>query len=117
MGKAFRDDVTLGAFLQRVIADLRRGVQTFFDIAWFENLFLAVGKACPNAGKAVGLQFQANRERIGVALAGALDCKLPCRIALGSTPKKSAISTSAILPIAPPARPLVTRKPRRSSMF
>ncbi len=66
MGESFRDDVALGAFLQRVVADLRGGVQAFLDVARFENLALAVGEAGPDAGEAVSLQLEPYGECIGL---------------------------------------------------
>ena len=69
VGESFRDDVALGAFLQRVVADLRRGVQAFFDVALFEDFVFAIGKAGPDAGQAIGLQFNADGQRVGLPLA------------------------------------------------
>ena len=71
VGESFRDDVALSAFLHRVVADLRRGVQAFFDIALFENFALAIGEAGPDAGKAICLKLEPHGEGIGFTLAGA----------------------------------------------
>ena len=71
MGESFGDDVALGALLDRVVADLRGGVQAFLNIARFEDLALAIGEAGPNAGKAVRLKLEPHGESIGFTLAGA----------------------------------------------
>ena len=71
MGESFGDDVSLGAFLQRVVADLRRGIQPFLDIAFFENFVFTIGEARPNAGEAIGLQLNTDGQRIGVPFARA----------------------------------------------
>ena len=71
MGESFGDDVALSALLDRVVADLRGGVQAFLDIARFEDLALAIGEAGPDAGEAVRLKLESHGEGIGFALAGA----------------------------------------------
>lgn len=55
MRETLGDNVTLGAFLQGIVADLRRRIQAFFQVALLENLSLLVGVACPYAGETIGL--------------------------------------------------------------
>lgn len=57
VGKALRHYVTLTAFLNSVITDLRGCIQTLLDVSLLENLPIAIGRAGPDSGKAVGLKF------------------------------------------------------------
>jgi hypothetical protein len=52
--EAFRHDIALAAFLQRVVADLLGGVQRFLQVALAEEALL-VRMLAPDAGKAVRL--------------------------------------------------------------
>jgi hypothetical protein len=53
--------------LQAVVADGRGGGQCSFQVARFEHLLHGVGALAPDAGQAVGLQFHAYRQGIGLA--------------------------------------------------
>src|SRR5690606_19799294 len=69
--EAFRNDVALGALLQRVITDLVGGIQRLLDVALLQQALLR-GVMRPDAGEAVGLQLDTGRQAIGFHLAHAL---------------------------------------------
>src|SRR3546814_19580737 len=62
MVEAFRNDVTMAALLQRVVADLLRRIERLFQVALFENALL-VGELVPAAGEEIALQFPPHRQR------------------------------------------------------
>ncbi len=77
VGERFGHHDALRLSLQRVVADARGGIQPFLDVAGLQpglGLLRVVG---PYAGQAVGLQFQAHRQRVhllfGHAAAHAVD--------------------------------------------
>ena len=61
MGETFGHDIALGAFLQRIIPDLRGRIQTFFNVSRFQDVPFFVGEVGPNTGKTVRLQLQPDR--------------------------------------------------------
>src|SRR6202161_3044263 len=69
VGEAVGHGVAARSGLQPVVADRRRGRHRLLDVARLENLPLLVGMVGPNAGKAVGLQFDPDRKRVGLGLA------------------------------------------------
>src|SRR6185369_9725142 len=69
MGEAVGDDVTLALLLQAVVADGRSGIQCLVDVAGLDDLALLVGVIGPDAGKAIGLQLDANGDSVGATLA------------------------------------------------
>src|SRR5207247_9865894 len=58
--------------LQGIVADRAGGGQGLLDVAGFENVARLVGMKGPDAGEAVGLQFQPYRQRIALYLRGVL---------------------------------------------
>src|SRR5439155_317151 len=58
--------------LQGIVADRAGGGQGLLDVAGFENVARLVGMKGPDAGEAVGLQFQSYRQRIALYLRGVL---------------------------------------------
>ena len=71
MGKAVGNDVALSLFLQAVIADGFGGQHRFLNVFCFEDIVID-GVVSPNTGEAVGLQFEFDREGIGLFLADLL---------------------------------------------
>src|SRR5271163_5171672 len=69
VGEAVGHGVAARGGLQPVVADRGRGRHRLLDVARLENLPLLVGMVGPNAGKAVGLQFDPDRKRVGLGLA------------------------------------------------
>jgi hypothetical protein len=65
VGERLGDDLALRLPLQAVVADRRGGRQRLLGLARFEDLLHAVGAMAPDAGEAVGLQFEPHRQRIG----------------------------------------------------
>jgi hypothetical protein len=53
-----------GATLQTVVADRGGCVQALLDVAIFEELSLLTRMVTPDAGETVGLQFDADRQRV-----------------------------------------------------
>jgi hypothetical protein len=70
VGKTLGNDVALRPFLHPIVADLRRGVESFFDIALLQNATVAMRMVRPDARKAIRLQFEPNRQGIRFPLAG-----------------------------------------------
>lgn len=58
--KAVRHHVTLRLFLDAVIPDGAGGIQSFFNIAGFQNISFLVGLMRPHAREAIRLQLQLN---------------------------------------------------------
>ena len=71
MRKGIRHDHALASFLQRVVADLAGGVQGLVDVAFFDDA-VALGVMGPDAGIAVGLQLDPDRDGVAVARRSAL---------------------------------------------
>ncbi len=66
-------DVALRLPLQGVIADRSRGRQPFLDVPWFKEPTVPICRMSPDSGEAVGLQFEAHRQRVDLFFgAGAL---------------------------------------------
>ena len=61
MREGFGNDSSLALLLQAVIADLCSGIQRLLDLAGFNDVFGRIGTISPDAGEAVGLQFEAYR--------------------------------------------------------
>jgi len=61
VGKALGNHVALRALLHSIVANLRRRVEPFLDIALFQDVVFLVGVVCPNPRQEIGLQFQPNR--------------------------------------------------------
>ena len=58
MRPGFRHDAAAGPPLQDIVAYRRRGLQSFLDIAWLEQLSGAIGVVTPDSCQAVGLELQ-----------------------------------------------------------
>ena len=86
MGEGIRDDSALALALQAVVADGGGRVQRFLDVAGLDDVTL-LGVIGPDAGEAIGLELDPDRQRIGLALAEA---------ALQAIPQ-SHISTTAFM--------------------
>ena len=71
VGKAVGHHTALALLLQRVVANFGGGVHGGFDVAVFQNLPRRLGVVRPNAGKAIGLQFQLDRQLVVLHLADA----------------------------------------------
>src|SRR5207302_2005194 len=69
--EALRRDAASRHLLQAVVADGRRGAEAFIGVAGVEHL-LSRGAVAPHAGEAVGLQLEADRERIALRRIAAL---------------------------------------------
>src|SRR5512147_2439376 len=69
VGEGFGNHVAAALLLQAVIADGAGRVERLLDVAFFQHLAAAIGVVAPDPGEAVRLQFQLNRERIGLRLA------------------------------------------------
>src|SRR4029453_11935358 len=61
------DDVALLALHDRVVADRARGAHAFLEVARLEQVAL-LREVPPHAGVAVGLQLEADRQRVAAAL-------------------------------------------------
>jgi len=66
VGERIRRDVSPGAPLQAVVADGARCVECLFDITLLEDPTRPVGVISPDAGQAVGLQFEHNRKTVSL---------------------------------------------------
>src|SRR4029077_7990012 len=62
------DGVALGVLLQDVVADRACGPEALFDVAGLEEVVVASGVIAPDPGKAVGLELEADGERVGALL-------------------------------------------------
>jgi hypothetical protein len=71
VGKALGNHITLTAFLDSIVADLRGCIQTLLDVSFFENLSIPVCRARPDPGKAISLKFHPYRNGISLATARA----------------------------------------------
>src|ERR1700689_1169218 len=69
VGEAVGHGVAARGGLQPVVADRRRGRHRLLDVAGLEDLPLLIGMVGPNAGEAVGLELDPDRQRIGLGLA------------------------------------------------
>src|SRR3954469_11933158 len=67
-----RHDDAARLTLQPVVADRARGVQALLDIALLQNLAHTVGAIGPDAGDAVRLQFDPDRDRVRSPFVAAL---------------------------------------------
>jgi len=76
VSEGVRYDIPLRLFLYPVVADGAGGRQAFLDIALLQDLPRPVGIVRPDAGEAVGLEFHANLDGVGLLAAGAL-LKIP----------------------------------------
>ena len=80
VGEAVGHGVAARGGLQPVVADRLGGRQRPLDVALFQDLPLVVGVVRPYPGKAVGLQLDPDRKRVGLGLARpAASCCRPCR--------------------------------------
>ena len=68
MGERIRRDVSPGSSLQAVVADGARGVECLFDVTLLEDPTRPVGVISPDAGQAVGLQFEQDRKTVSLVL-------------------------------------------------
>ncbi len=66
MGEAFGADAAAGHLLQTVVSYGRGCLETGVDVLLIDEFALFGGEA-PDAGETIGLQFQADREGVGVA--------------------------------------------------
>ena len=64
MVERLRYDVTTSLLLQIVVADLRSGIQTLFDIAFFQRAEHGIVLMSPNACIKVGLQLETYAELV-----------------------------------------------------
>ena len=71
MREGFRHHVALRALLEAVVADGSRCVEAFLDVPVLKDLGGGIGLLRPDAGEAVGLEFHAHRQRVGIGLGGA----------------------------------------------
>ena len=67
MGEAVGHDMALAALLQGIVADAGSSTQRLLDIARFQHAQHLFGIVAPDAGKAVGLQFEPHGQGIGLA--------------------------------------------------
>ena len=65
MREGVRNDAARHLSLNHVVADLRRRVQCFLDIAGLQAVLHLIVEVRPNARQAVGLQFRANLNLVG----------------------------------------------------
>src|SRR5262249_4172993 len=70
MGESVGHDIALRFSLQAVVADGGRGLQRLIDVARIEEVVLSLRAVRPDAGEAIGLQFDAHLQRVAVRLAG-----------------------------------------------
>ncbi len=61
MREAVWRDIAATLALKSVVADGGGGVQSFLDVALFQDIAGLVGALRPEAGEAVGLEFQTDR--------------------------------------------------------
>ena len=71
MRERIRHDAAARLALQAVVADRAGGVQAFLDIAPLQDLAHSVGAIGPDAGDAVRLQFDPDRDRVRSPLVAA----------------------------------------------
>src|SRR4029079_5264330 len=76
MGEGIAHDVTLRLLLDLVVADRGSGLHCALDVTRLNDVLHLLRVVCPHAGEAVGLQFDADLERIGLALVHALPDRL-----------------------------------------
>src|SRR5271169_1923043 len=72
VGEAVGHGVAARGGLQAVVADRRRGRHRLLDVAGLENLPFLISVGRPDAGEAIGHQFDAYRECVRLSAAGAL---------------------------------------------
>src|SRR3990170_5637685 len=72
MGESVRHDIALRLFLDAIVADGARRVESLFDVAGLDDVLGLLGVIGPDAGKTVGLKLHAHLERIGLRLPHAL---------------------------------------------
>jgi hypothetical protein len=65
VSERFGNDLALRLVLQAIVPNCRRRGERLFGFAGLEDLLHAVGAMTPDAGEAVGLQFESHRQRIG----------------------------------------------------
>jgi len=66
VGEGVRHHFAARLALQGVVADGRGGVERAFDVALLDDVTRLIGVVSPDAGKTVGLQFQAHRQGVGL---------------------------------------------------
>ena len=71
MVEGIGNGIALGLLLQVVIANLRCYVEALFDVTVFQGVEHPVVVVCPDAGKEIGLQFQADTDAVAFFLADA----------------------------------------------
>ena len=77
MRKALRHDDALRLLLEHVVADRLGRAHAFLDVARLEDVALRVTSVRrPHTGVAVGLQLDADLDRVALGAAGALLCTL-----------------------------------------
>ena len=64
MVECVRNGVSLGLFLQVVVSNLRCYVEAFLYVAILQGVEHPVVVVCPDAGKVVGLQLQADTDAV-----------------------------------------------------
>src|SRR3990170_6903688 len=72
MGESVRHDIALRLFLDAIVADGARRVESLFDVAGLDDVLGLLGVIGPDAGKTVGLELHAHLERIAFSLVHAL---------------------------------------------
>src|SRR5688572_30305817 len=60
MRKRIGHNISLGSFLEAIIADRISRVQRFFNVTAFQYIF-SLSIMCPHASQKIGLQLQLNR--------------------------------------------------------
>ena len=79
MGKGIRYHIALSLFLEPVIANGRRGLQSRFDVARFDKFPRLLRVICPHSGKAISLQLDPDLDRVRVYFIHSLLCLLRFR--------------------------------------
>ena len=72
MGKAVRNDAALALLLQVIVTNLARCIQSLFNVATFEDVFLRVRSGRPNAGKTISLEFKLHGKFVRFNFSGLL---------------------------------------------
>ena len=63
--EGIRNDAASHLLLNHVVADLRRGVERFFDVTGLQALLHLIVEIRPDARQAIGLKFGANLNLVG----------------------------------------------------